>query len=169
MFLCSCISRISLRLIPSSMQPGDLLNEFVSLMSETDWLNAKVFETLVCWVYLERLRLDGHEFGGQPSGEELLIWARPPWILFVLVGKLKWNFNAVWLDLRKVEELLIYILIGVHMWSTKIVCLSDGLLHFETVEDGERDIVGEDWLNGGVHALDDEVHSIEHLHLHTPL
>lgn len=55
------------------------------------------------------------------------------------------------------------------MGTGQVVALANGLLHLEAVHDGEGDIVDKDGLNLSVHAFNLPQHSVEHLHVHTPL
>ena len=54
------------------------------------------------------------------------------------------------------------------MWTSEIVGLTHGTFSLESIVDSEYNLIDENWLDFGVHVIDDEVHPVEHFHLHTP-
>ena len=90
-------------------------------------------------------------------------------VLLILVCCLEGNHNRIRFDFREVEEVLIDFLVGIDVWTTKIIGLTFGLLCLDAVVDSQADIIGENRLHLGVQSLNDELHSVEHLQLHAPL
>ena len=77
--------------------------------------------------------------------------------------------HTVGLDFGQREKLLVELLKVVGVRASKIVRFAHGLLSFNGVENSQSHIVGEYRLDLGIHAFDNEVHSVEHFHLNTPL
>lgn len=122
------------------VEPVNLLNQFVSLGSETDGCDVQVFEALVLGVHDELLRFDGHEFGRQPGAEHLSVERLEPFVMVVLISHLEGHDRGVGLDLSNIEELLVNFLVGVSVRATKVVRLANGLLHLEAVHDSKCNI-----------------------------
>ena len=89
--------------------------------------------------------------------------------MVVIVSVFKRNSGHVGLDLADLEEHLVDFLIVIGVRTSQVVALSSGFFHLEAVDNGEGDIVHEDGLNFSVHTFDLPKHSVEHLHVHTPL
>ena len=139
------------------------------LVSEADWPDTEFGKALVVRVYDQVLVLQRHELGSKPGLHKFLVGRDNPRVRLVPVRVLKLNPDAVGFDLGQSEELLIDVLIRVSVRSTQIVDLAHALLHLNCIEHSEGDVVREARLHFSVGAFDDEIHSVEHLHLHAPL
>ena len=64
--------------------------------------------------------------------------------------------------------MLVKLLKVVSVRASEVVRFAHSLLSLYGVKNSKSDIVGKDWLDLSIHALDDEVHSIEHFHLNSP-
>ena len=86
-----------------------------------------------------------------------------------LIGIFKLDFSCVWLDLCHIKEHLVDLTVRVSERTTQIVALTNGLFHLQSINDSKSHIVSVDWLDLGVHVLNQPVHPVEHFHLHAPL
>lgn len=138
-------------------------------MSEADWPDSEFGKALIVRVDDQVLVLQSHELGSKPGLHKFPVWRDNPRVRLVPIGVLELDFDAVGLDFRQSEELFIDVLIRVSVRTSQIVGLADALLHLNCIEHGESDIIREAGLHFSVGTLNDEVHSVEHLHLHAPL
>ena len=136
--------------------------------SKADWLDVKILEALAAWLNDQVLRLDCHELWVKPRAEHLLVERLSPVQVLVIVSILQGNGSHVGFDLRDIEEHVVDLLIVVSVGSTKLVSLSNSLIHFEGVHDSEGHIVDKNRLHVGVHALNLPHHTVKHLHVHAP-
>ena len=141
----------------------------MSLRAKRNRFDVQISESLVRGIHNERLTFEGHELGGEPSTEHLAVEGLPGLEMIIIVGVLKVYDGGVRLDLTNVKEHFVDFFVGVGVRTTKVVTLSNGLLHFETVGRCERHICHIDRLHLVLHALNLPIHSVEHLHLHAPL
>jgi hypothetical protein len=140
----------------------------VALLAEGDRLNVQVCEALCLRVNNEVLRFSCHELWEEPCAEQLTVERLPPFVMIVLKSILILDYSSVRLYSSRVEELFVDFLIGVDMGTTELVSLPNSFFHFQAVEDGKSNIINEDRLDLAIHAFDEPIHSVEHLHLHAP-
>ena len=167
--MCSLVGRLALSYIVSVVKPVDFLNQLVSLGAETDRFYVEISEAFVQGVTNQFLGFSCHELRIEPSSKHLSVERLPPVIMVVLVSVLKFNGSGVWFDLGDIKEHLVYLLVSVDVWATKVVGLSNSFFHLQTVHDCECDISNVHGLHFGIHSFDLPVHAVEHLHLHAPL
>lgn len=140
----------------------------VCFVSKAHWLDPKIGELQIVWRCDQLLRVDSDEFWGKPVLEKLFVGGLEPFIVLVLIHLLKGHDDGIRLDLRQVEEMLVYLLEGVGVWATEVICFTRRLFSLDAIVDGEGNIVRHNWLELAVHALNCEVHTVEHFQLHAP-
>lgn len=151
------------------VEPVDIIYQFVCFSTKCYWFNVQVCKTFVLWVANEILVFKSHHFRIQPGSEELSVETLPPFVVVIFICVFEFDQVRVRLDLCDFEKHLVNFFVAVGVWTSKVIGLTDTFLHFNCVKNGKGDVLAEHWLDLGIHPIDYPVHSVEHLHLHTPL
>ena len=135
------------------VEPVDVVDILLHLLSETYRLDVEISEGLGLRVHDQVLRLSCHELWSEPCTEKLSIEGLIPLVVIVLVGVFQFIECCVGLDSCLIEELFVDLFIGIGVRSSQLVGLALGLFHLKAVENSKSHIVNEDWLDRAVHAL----------------
>jgi len=153
----------------SVVKPVYVIDKVVCFCSEADRFDVEVFESKTTRASCEVLRLNGHEFRIEPRSEHLLVEGLPPKHLLVVISFLERHSCHVRFDLADVEEHIVNLFVGVNVWTTQIIRLSNRFFHLKAVKYGERHIIRVHRLTKPLHSLNLPKHSVKHFHVHAPL
>ena len=73
------------------IEPVDIVDIFVHLLTKTNRLDVKIFEAFIGWIANEILSLYSHELRSKPCSEELPVEGLPELIMIVLISVFKLN------------------------------------------------------------------------------
>jgi len=150
------------------VHPVQLCDVLMRLLPERNRFYIKISETFLRRVDHKFLSFNGEELGVQPLRDTVPRQRQSSVSVLHIIGILKFDNSTVWFNQSLIGKDFVDLIVSVRMRATKIISLTNRLLKLERIDHRGCNVTCEDGLNFFVHAFDDEVHSVEHLHHHHP-